>query len=72
MSRWGAGLAVGGACDGQGAGLTFVVDLAVTVNVCFSDHLVHFLVGQLLSQVCHHVTQLSGADVSVAILTFSR
>lgn len=49
--------------------LTFVVDLAVPINVCFSDHFVHFLVSQLLSQVCHHVTQLGGTNVAVAILT---
>ena len=52
--------------------LTFVVDLPVSIDVCFSDHLVHFLVGQLLSQVCHDVAQLCGADVSIAILRTRR
>lgn len=28
---------------------TFVVDLSISINVCFSDHLIYFLVGQLLS-----------------------
>lgn len=34
---------------------TFIVDLSVAINVCFSDHLVHFLISQFLPQVCHHV-----------------
>lgn len=54
-------------CDEMVAG-TFVVDLSVSVNVCFPDHLVYFFVRQLLAQVRHHVTQLGRADVSVTIL----
>ena len=46
----------------------FVVDLAIPVNVCLADHLIHLLVSQLLPQVGHHVTQLSGADEAVAVL----
>lgn len=48
--------------------LTFIVDLAVPVNVGLSDHLIHFLVCQLLTQVRHDVAQLRSADVAVAIL----
>lgn len=49
--------------------LTFVVDLSVPVDVCFPDHLVYFLVCQLLSQVSHHMTQLCCTDVAISILT---
>lgn len=53
----------------QGPGrLTFVIDLAVSVDVSLSDHLIHFLIGQLLTQVRHDVAQLCGADVAIAIL----
>ena len=45
----------------------FVVDLAVAVDIGFADHLVHFLVRQLLAQVGHHVTQLGRADVPVPV-----
>ena len=45
-----------------------VVDLAVAVDVGLPNHLVHFLVSQLLAQVGHHVTQLSRADVTVPVL----
>lgn len=47
---------------------TFIVDLSVSVDICFSDHLVYLLVGQLLTQVGHHVTQLRCADVTVSVL----
>lgn len=46
----------------------FVVDLAVAVDVSFADHLVDFLVGQLLAQVRHHVSKLGGGDVAVSVL----
>ena len=48
--------------------LTFIVDLTISINVCFSDHLIHFLISQLLSKVCHHMAQLSSTDVPIAIL----
>ena len=54
------------ACGPQS--LTFIVDLAVSVNVSFSDHLIHLLVCQLLSQVGHDMTQLCSADVAVTVL----
>ena len=50
--------------------LTFVVNLSVSVNVGFSDHLVDFLVGQLLAQVGHHVTQFGGGNETVPVLKY--
>ena len=47
---------------------TFIVDLAVSINISLSNHLVHLLISQLLPQVGHHVTQLGGADEAVAVL----
>lgn len=34
----------------------FVVDVSVSVDISFSDHLVDLLVSQLLSQVSHYVS----------------
>ena len=51
-----------------GRQLTFIIDLAVPVNVGLPDHLVHLLIGQLLTQVRHDMAQLCGADVPVAVL----
>ena len=47
---------------------TFVVDLAVAVDVGLADHLVHLLVRQLLAQVRHDVSQLRSADEAVTVL----
>ena len=47
---------------------TFVVDLAVTVEISFSNPLVDLLVGELLAQISHDVAELSGRDESVAVL----
>ena len=52
--------------------LTFVVNLSVSVNVGFSDHLVDFLVGQLLAQVGHHVTQFGGGNETVPVLKYVK
>jgi len=46
----------------------FVIDLSVTVNVGFTDHLVDFLVCEFLAEVCHDVPELGSADESVAVL----
>jgi len=43
---------------------TFVVDGSISVEISFSYHLVDLLVCQLLSEICHHVTQLGRADVT--------
>lgn len=50
------------------AELTFVVDLAVAVDVGLANHLVDLLVRQLLAQVGHHVAQLGGRNEAVAVL----
>ena len=48
--------------------LTFVIDLAVAVDVSLANHLVDLFIGQLLSQICHHVTQLRRTDKPVTVL----
>lgn len=47
---------------------TFVVHLTVPIDIGFSDHLVHFLVCELLTEVCHDMTQFCSADVAISIL----
>ena len=44
-----------------------VVDLTVTIDIGLTDQLIDLVVGQLLSQVGHDVTQLGGGDETVAI-----
>lgn len=48
--------------------LTLVIDLSVAVDVGLADHLVDFLVSELLAEVSHHVAQLGGRDEPVAVL----
>lgn len=48
--------------------LTLIVDLPITIDVSLSDHLIHFLIRQLLPQVGHHVPQLRCADVPIPVL----
>jgi hypothetical protein len=45
-----------------------VVDLAIAIDISLADHLVHLLVGELLSEVGHDVSQLSSRDESIAVL----
>lgn len=47
---------------------TFVVHLSISVDIGLTNHLVDFLVGQLLSQIRHHVAKFSGRDETVAVL----
>ena len=44
-----------------------VVDLAVVVGVRFGDHLLDFVVRELLPEVHHAVLELGLADVAVAV-----
>merc|ERR1719478_472285 len=44
-----------------------VVDLAIAVDVRFSDHFIHLLVRQLLTQIGHNMAKLSRANESIAI-----
>lgn len=39
-----------------------IVDLPVAIHVSLPDHLIHFLICQLLAQVGHHVPQLQTHD----------
>ena len=48
--------------------LTLVVHLTVAVDVGLADHFVDLLVGQLLAEVGHQVTQLGRGDEPVAVL----
>merc|ERR1712060_783057 len=44
-----------------------VIDLAITINVGLPNHLIDFLIGKLLAQVRHHMTELRRADEPVPI-----
>lgn len=48
--------------------LTFIVDLAISINISFSDHFIYFFICQLLSQISHYMTQFCCTDVTIAIL----
>ncbi len=41
--------------------------MTVTVNICLTDHLIHLLVSQLFSKVCHNVPQLGSRDETVSV-----
>ena len=47
--------------------VTFIIDLPISINVCFSDHLINFLICKFLSQVCHHMSQLSSTNETISI-----
>ncbi len=49
-------------------GRTFVIHLAVAVDVGLPDHLVDLLVGQLFAEVRHDVAKFGGGDEAVAVL----
>ena len=40
----------------------FVVDLSIAIDVSFTDHLIDFLVGELLAEVGHDVAKLGGRN----------
>ena len=44
-----------------------IVDLAITINVSLTDHLVHLFIRELLTKVGHDVAQLSSTDEAIAI-----
>ena len=46
----------------------FVVNLTISVDIGFADHLVYFFVGKLLAQIGHNVTKFGGRDKAVAVL----
>merc|ERR1719152_535184 len=45
----------------------FVVDLSITVDISFSDHLIDFFVSQFLTEGGHDLSKLSGGDKLVSI-----
>merc|ERR1719195_624702 len=44
-----------------------VIDLSITIHISLTNHLINLLIGQLLAQICHHMTKLSCADEAVSI-----
>ena len=48
-------------------GRTVKVNLAVTVDVRLSEHVVHLLLRELLAQVGHHVPQFRPRDEPVTV-----
>lgn len=44
-----------------------IVDVSISVDVGLPDHLVHFLLRQLLPQVRHHVPQLRRRNQPVSV-----
>jgi hypothetical protein len=45
-----------------------VVDLSVVVRVRLTDHVIHLLVRQLLTQARHHVTELVRGNQAIIVL----
>jgi hypothetical protein len=56
-----------------------IVHLAISIDICLADHLVNLdfsksprsldlVIRELLSKICHHVSELGGADKAIAIL----
>lgn len=43
------------------------VDAAVTILIGLTDHLIHFIIGELLSNGSHDVTKLSSRDETVVV-----
>lgn len=50
------------------ANLTIVVDHAITIHICFFDHIFNFFFCQLLAQICHHSTQLCRRYQAIVVL----
>merc|ERR1719321_2403222 len=44
-----------------------VVDLAIAINISFTDHFIDFFVCEFLAQVCHDMAQLCRTDEAIAI-----
>ena len=45
----------------------FIVDVAISIDICFSDHLINFFFCQFLPQVCHHMSKFSCRYQSISI-----
>jgi hypothetical protein len=46
----------------------FVVDLAITIDIGFADHLIDLFVGKLLAKVRHDVAKFGSRDETIAVL----
>ena len=46
----------------------FVVDLAVAINISFTDHFVDLFVGKFLAEISHNMTQFGSGDEAVSVL----
>merc|ERR1712118_522897 len=44
-----------------------VIDLTIAIYVGLTNHLIDFLISELLTEVGHHMPQLCGTDESVAM-----
>merc|ERR1712078_347960 len=44
-----------------------VIDLAIAINIGLANHLIDFLISELLTEVGHHMPQLRSTDESIAI-----
>lgn len=53
---------------GRQDGVTFVVDLSITIDISFPDHLIYLLICQFLTKVCHHMTKFSSAEIEIKAL----
>jgi hypothetical protein len=56
-----------------------IVDLAISIDICLADHFINLdmsespqsldlVIRELLSKICHHVSELGGADKAITIL----
>jgi len=60
-------MSINAATTTEAKGLCLTVNAAVAVLVRLADHLVHFIVCELLANRGHHVAQLGGRDVAVVV-----
>merc|ERR1719384_2568704 len=44
-----------------------IVDLTVTINICFTNHFIYLLVGEFFPEIGHDMAQLCRADESIPI-----
>uniref|UniRef100_A0A2P2LAZ9 Calmodulin n=1 Tax=Rhizophora mucronata TaxID=61149 RepID=A0A2P2LAZ9_RHIMU len=46
----------------------FIVDLPITIHIGLTDHLIDFLICQLLPKICHDMPELSSRDEAILVL----
>ena len=59
---------IGGACPWLPQCPTFIIHLAISINVSFPYHLINFFISQLFSQVSHDMPQLCRTDKTITVL----